>query len=1570
MSGFQLKFSDVRQSFNKAPHLKGDHDEKTHVKTPLAIIGLSCRFGDSNDKDEFWDMLKEGKDQIRPFPDSRKQAIKDYLYSQMPVEMVNSLQFHQKSYLSDIDQFDPHLFALSPTEASLMDPNQRIFVETAWQAIEDAGYGGKKMLGTRTGVYVGYCNLALDTYLKFIEAIDPSLFTISVPGNIKSIIASRISYLLDLKGPALVLDTACSSSLTAVHIACQSLWNGECEMALAGGVKINLLPGFQNEDEDIGISSSDGRTRSFDDSSDGTGGGEGAAAILLKPYDQAIRDGDSIYAVIKGTATNQDGRSIGITAPNAAAQEDVLVQAWENAGIDPETLSYIEAHGTGTRLGDPVEIGGLEKAFRRYTDKRQFCALGSVKSNIGHLDGAAGMAGLIKVILALKQRQIPPSIHFQTPNRKINFIDSPIYLNDKLKDWTTEGYPLRCGVSSFGLSGTNAHLVLEEAPPIEGTTSSKELGRPLNMLTLSAKSKDGLLRLVQSYVDFLSTKRNAPLDSICYTANTGRGHYNYRLAIIAEDVDQFVMRLKEILVNGTDSADETWIHYGESKLVLDIKTAKGEGELTEEQKRRLSSESVPILRRLVAVREVYDLTKLADLYTRGAEIDWEGMYEGTTIPKSHVPGYPFSRIPCWLESKQRNKQAREQFLAESVMHPLLHRCLAKSMDMDVYSTQVSTDTHWELREHVLGGLAVLPGTCYVEMALEAGRLHFGTEHLELLDLLFLSPLVLSFGEVAEVHVVIKKTGSYVEFSVASLIKQNGNWTKHAEGKLQSAASLGPDIKMLEVDEIKLRCIEKLEIDNRLLENANVKTGSRWKNIHVIHVGNEEVLAELAFPNELLHELEAYRVFPSLLDGAVNAANVSMADGLFLPLHYEKARFYKKLPHRFYSYLRKREKFVQNRELASFDIVLTDDDGSIIAEIEGYTIKRMEDFENKLRSIASRNQLFHQSVWIPQHLTTQQKRANHQSVLLLGSNDRRSKQIKESLATAGVDVLEITEDCKIDYAEMAEQVRSRQITQVIHAQCLMSQEDYSSIVAFDQALHRGFYSLFLLTKELVNKQLHRDLDIILIGQNGVSAAEQLEDMEPVHACLYGLGKVIRYEYANFHVRCVDVDSDTLVETILQEISNADAGYMVSYRSGNRYMEEFREAPLELFEEDPLTIYERGVYVVTGGSSGIGLEISKYIASRQHVRLAWFGRTPIPPREEWEILLHDGVYDRASRIVTNILELEKSGSVIDYYCTDVSDERSLADAFQTIRARGESIRGVIHSAGNSGDGFIVRKDERTVENVLKPKVQGTWLLHKMTVQDNLDFFVMCSSLTSVFGAPGQSDYTAANAYQDAFAAYRSQLGQRTLTVNWSGWNEVGMAVDHNVHTNRSMFIPLSNAQGIEALDKVLNKRLSRMMIGAIDHEVFASSVSYLPVSVSPAIEAHLHSVTSGYREAASAGSSEAMNVLGKALSQLTTTEILVAGLWGEVLGLRELDIYDKFFEIGGDSLLASRLLKELDKKYPNVMDITDVFIYSTVTEMASFIDSKLTTFQSESKTGSDIEDDIDALLKKVASGEITL
>ncbi|GAV15989.1 SDR family oxidoreductase [Paenibacillus sp. chi10] len=578
----------------------------------IAIIGIALQFPSANGTEQFWGNLSNGLDCMKKLPQARLADIQRYFsFKGLPIDEVDLLK-GEAGFLEELDKFDYGFFRLSPKEAQFMDPNQRLFLQTAWSAIEDAGYGGDRLKGSRTGVFVGFSSEA--EYKRMVAEVDASDLTAAMTGNLNSMLPSRISYLLNLHGPSMLIDTSCSSSLVSVHLACQSIRNNECDMALAGGVQTHIIPIRQTK---VGIESSNNRTRTFDESSDGTGTGEGVAAILLKPLYKAMNDRDVIYAVIKGSAINQDGNSISLTAPNTAAQEDVIVRAWRDADVDPATISYIETHGTGTKLGDPIEIEGIRRAFSRYTDRKQFCAVSAVKSNIGHLDNSAGIAGLIKAVLALQHKKLPPTLHVRRTNRNIAFEDSPVYVNDRLTEWESEGVR-RCGVSSFAISGTNCHIVLEEAPPSK--PNATEHGKQI--FTLSARSLTSLRRGILNYQTLLTQRPDISLADLCFTVNTGRSHWEYRLALVAENIEE--LRSKLQLTSTQDS----------------LKTMGGESIFYGEC--RLSSQAE---KQMVKA----DLGNACRNYVEGADIDWGFLYEGKSNKRIPLPTYPFERNRCWLE---------------------------------------------------------------------------------------------------------------------------------------------------------------------------------------------------------------------------------------------------------------------------------------------------------------------------------------------------------------------------------------------------------------------------------------------------------------------------------------------------------------------------------------------------------------------------------------------------------------------------------------------------------------------------------------------------------------------------------------------------------------------------------------------------------------------------------------------------------------------------------------------------------------------------------------------------------
>lgn len=500
---------------------------------PIAIIGMGCRFPGANNPDAFWDFLKRGGDAIGEIPQERWDV--DAYYDPDPT-VIGKMYTRFGGFIDHFDKFDASFFGMTPREVTNLDPQQRWLLEVSWEALEHAAFNPDKLNKSKTGVFVGIgpVDYLAHAREKLQYEIDAYLGT----GTDNSVASGRLSYFLGLNGPSLAVDTACSSSLVAVHLAVTSLRNRECSLALAGGVSALLSPDLFISQCQAKMLSADGRCKTFDSSANGYVRSEGCGMVVLKRLSDALADGDNIYALIRGSAVNQDGRTNGLTAPNGLSQQAVVRQALKNGCVKPASVSYVETHGSGTPLGDPIEVNALGSVF---DDEERLVPLfiGTVKTNVGHLETAAGMAGLIKTVLALQHGQIPPNLHFSTPNRDIPWDELPITVATELTAWPTE--KRLAGVSSFGFSGTNAHVVLEAAP--NGQKGKIEEGkgkaeRPLHLLTLSAKSAEALQELAERYIQYLDTEPDASLADICFTANSGRAHFHHRLAVVAADKSQ------------------------------------------------------------------------------------------------------------------------------------------------------------------------------------------------------------------------------------------------------------------------------------------------------------------------------------------------------------------------------------------------------------------------------------------------------------------------------------------------------------------------------------------------------------------------------------------------------------------------------------------------------------------------------------------------------------------------------------------------------------------------------------------------------------------------------------------------------------------------------------------------------------------------------------------------------------------------------------------------------------------------------------------------------------------------
>lgn len=1476
----------------------------------IAIIGMSGTIGPCKDLESFWNCILQGADLIHKYPESR---VFDSLKMLRAEERQEEVSFYDAAFLDEVDKFDYEFYGISPKEASLINPHQRLFLENVWATIEDAGYGGGQLEGSNTGVFLGLMSNAGDEYRDYALRQNPAMAGITSVGNMNSITAGRVSYLYDLKGPCMTIDTACSSGLTAIHQACQAIRTGSCDQAIAGSCKLDLAPvDRDSQDIDIDIVSHDGKTRTFDDSADGTGSGEGVCSVLLKSYEEAMKDGDQIYAVIKGMALNQDGSSIGLTAPSKASQEEVLASAWKDADIEPETITYIEAHGTGTKLGDPVEISAISRAFARFTKKSQICAIGSVKTNIGHLNQASGVVGLIKVVLAMKHGMIPPSNHFQRPNRKIHFVDSPVYVNDHLVEWKPDLGLRRAGVSSFGLSGTNVHIVLEEVLTSEHSCIKEK--EASYVLLFSAKYEKGIVTLAHDYINLLIQKPEMDLWNLCATAAIGRKHYDHRLAVVFRNQTELRWKLHKILAKrNLKELEEEGVFYGTPGKT------KANG-LTGLE------------------RKVYQLAEqVAQAYILEETQDWMSFFQKKQYRKISLPTYPFQKKRCWVEAIKEKR------------HPFLDECIADTMNGIIYRTMFSSKRHWVLREHRINGKETVPGVTYMELAVELGRMYFQTDYFQIENVVFWEPLVVDHGEEREVQTVVKKNQHDFSFCVTS--RQDGEWKKHAEGSLKESQVKTPG--RVDLEGLKAKGSQNAGRFYQYSENQSTYIGPRWNVIQKIEFYEGEALVHLKIPDVYSGDLNWFVMHPSLLDCAMNAMIQKVGEGLYLPWGYKKMNVYARLPKECYSYICRTDHGKEHAEAASFDVTIMDIQGNVLVEAEEYMVKRVHQRDEML---------YYQNSWIQKELDSHRNEREDGTVLAFSDGNETSRKVIQRLREEGRTVVEVktgSQYQKIDaytyeivsneasYRQFLEALKESDLSMVLHMSA-MGAKEIETRQQLEESKQTGVMSLYYLTKALFYHQFKKKLDIVLIANQVYQVNGMETQLYPEPAALFGLAKVISQECTRYTCTSIDVDDNVAVDIILKEIQHVSSYAVIAYRAGIRYMQQLEELHLDRCPERNIQFKEDGVYLITGGTGGLGLEFGKYLAKKKKVNLAFLNRSCLPERTQWKEIMEQGTDEKLKKKIKNILKMEETGTNISCYSADVSDEKALGSVLEELRQKYGKINGIIHAAGVAGEGLLMDRKEEDFCQVLKPKMDGTWLINHLTKQDSLDFFVWFSSIVTVTGGVGQGDYTAANSYLDAYAASEGRKGKTVICINWPAWKETGMAADYGVR-QEGMFQALSTREALSGFESVLGKNVQNVFITRRKQETAV-------------IKGTIEEIMEKPEEEAQTGMFTAINQNKDEESEIRTRLIAI---WKTVLGFEHIETDSNFIDLGGNSVLAVSMYRELEQVFPDMLDISDIYSYPTIEEMTGFLYSQTVAEQVIDTQ----EDEMDQLLEKLSSGMIT-
>ncbi|RKZ92367.1 MAG: hypothetical protein DRR19_04435 [Candidatus Parabeggiatoa sp. nov. 1] len=1351
----------------------------TALPVDIAIIGVNGRYPHAPDLATFWDNLTAGKDCVTEIPIERW----DYRqYYDSDKEKAGKAYSKWGGFISEVDRFDPLFFNIAPREAELMDPQERLFLETAWHTLEDAGYTKARLWQKPVGVFVG---VMWSEYQLFGAEESLKGYPIAPSSSFASI-ANRISYYFNFTGPSFALDSMCSSSLTAIHLACESLKKGESEIALAGGVNVLIHPQKYLSLSQGRFAASDGRCRTFGEGGDGYVPGEGVGAVLLKPLNKAIADNDQIYAVIKGSSLNHGGKTNGYTVPNPNAQAELIAATLKNTKIEPRTLSYVEAHGTGTSLGDPIEITGLKKAYQAHTSETQYCSIGSVKSNIGHLESAAGVAALTKVLLQMKYKQLVPSLHSEHLNPNINFADTPFYVQQTHTEWNPpvikengeeKRYPRRAGISSFGAGGANAHLILEEyEPPL---AKAEIASQEPQLIVLSAKNEDRLHAYIQKIIDFLSRPANLSLANLAYTLQVGREAMAERLAMVASSVDDVIDKLTQYAQGKTEI---------EAFYRGNVKTSKPQSELLLKGK---AGEAF-----LKVVIEEKELSQLAQLWVSGVDIDWQLLYPNNKPQRISVPTYPFARERYWISTTEPKSIVFGRPGQTAKLHPLLDSNTSTLAEQK-FTTSL-TGKEFYLTDHVVAGHKTLPGVAILEMARAAGELAGEQPVMRLTNIVWAIPITVS-DTPKSVHISLYPAQQQrVDFEVNTL-EENGSRQVHAQGKLTYESTAVRDSETVDIEAIQNRCFETWDGGEcyKLFQATGLNYGPGFQTIQALHRNDTEALSRLQLPKVLTDGFNDFVLHPSLIDGTlqtvIGLTNQTDSNTSYLPFALGEVELLKPLPETCYAYVRWANS--ADSAITKFHIEILDEKGGVLVRLKDFSVRALT------AQAETPVTLYYQNVWEPSVLPEQLGPFTPTStVLLFDTDDSRYKSFKQSLKSevilvtpgSNYQVLDsqtysINPNQPADYQKLLAALLGQTglPSHIIH---LWSQAPFgSSEAALNVQIEKGLWSIFHLSQALLGQKLVDPIQLLYIY------LETEEVLQPQYAALSGFAKTIRLENPKLSYKTVALPIvDKVMDIVLREFQASD-GIEIRYDENQRWVKRSQEIDKPRDAEKTSVLKENGVYLITGGAGGLGLIFADYLARQFKAKLVLTGRSELSAEKENEIQ-----------------SLNALGAEIIYYRADISKRDEVEALIAQTKSRFGRINGIIHSAGVIKDALVLKKTPDEVAAVLAPKIYGTVWLDEATKNEPLDFFVLFSSVAAILGNVGQCDYASANSFMDNFALRRNSLRKqqkrfgKTLSINWPLWQSGGMQVDKQTENRllKTMGMQaLSTETGLEAFSQGL-------------------------------------------------------------------------------------------------------------------------------------------------------------------------
>lgn len=1504
-----------------------DHDIDD---TSIAIIGMAGRFPGARNLDTFWKNLVDGVESITRFSN---EVLIDAGIDASTLSLSNYVK--ARGILTEIEFFDAHFFGLSPKEAALMDVQHRIFLQCAWHAVESAGYDPETFRGA-FGVYAG---CGMNTYFLWhlypgANRMGPSAGYQLTIGNDKDFLSTLVSYKLNLHGPSVGIQTACSTSLVAVHTACQGLLSGECDMALAGGVSVEVphVAGYFYEQGMI--LSPDGHCRAFDAQAQGTVPASGCGIVVLKRYKEAIDDGDHIHAVIRGSAVNNDGgRKVGFTAPAIDGQRQVIAEAMAVSGVKPESITYIEAHGTGTSLGDPIEFEALSQAFGKKEKAGKFCALGAVKTNLGHTGAAAGVAGLIKTVLAVENGKIPQTIHFETPNTKMDYDNSPFYINQRSVDWQPADQARRAGVSSFGLGGTNCHMILEQHFH-EKTRQDNKADRAGHLLVVSAKTETALNALMTDLGTYLKRHPNLNIADVAFTLQVGRRPFQFRSAVVCKDAAEAAHALSN---PQSKNMLKGQVKEGQRPVVFMF---PGQGAQYAGMGRSLYLQE-PVF------RDTLDLC--AQMFFDHAGFDVRDvLYFQIDHPDTDINHTSTAQVCifCFEYALARMLMSWGVHPKAMIGHSIgeyTAACLAGVFSVQDAAKLVSKRArlmadmvpgamlavfypHDRIRPLMTDALSMSaingPSFCVVSGSHEAVR---GFQ--ERLQSRGISCRRLHVSHAFHSHMMQPAADRFIDaFDDIELRSPDIPYISNLTGDWISPQSV------TDPDYFADHLVQTVQFNDgmkRILEDPmcvllEIGPGRTLSTFVSDHAGSADhpCFSTVRHPENSFDD----QVFLSVALGGLWTTGADIDWDCY---HAGFNRYRVPLP----AYPFERIRCWVDPEKAHLQQAHPKIDGR----------KPLSDW-------------FYLPSWkrsvLPIHRTGTDP---HDFYLVFCGHGSLEQELISKLCPNPKQVISvypgktyhrpehyhfiIDPANRQHYAKLWSELCSgvTRPKHILHLWSIIFDPKAVPVnVPFSDALNHGFFSVLNLMHAIIRYGDVKPtrMTIVSSDQNHVTGNEK--SVCPENAMLTAETIAIGQEFPQIRVKSIDVSRTDwnpekgirLLSQVLTEISADDFDTVVALRNGYRWVP--CNEPLvmkESFKTGDLRFRKHGVYIIFGGLGRIGWQMTGILAEKFHAGLVLTGKSSFPERNRWDMILQTvPMDDPIHQKIVKIRQWESLGAHITVIQADLTSFDQMKSVVHQAKQTHGRINGVIHAAGvTSSDAFmpIEKIEPWDCHRQFGPKINGLYILNRLIRNEDLDFCLINSSLSSILGGLGYLVYSSANMFMDAFCAWQNQTCRFPwISINWDGWDFGEEKPAHPFYQSKAMNLSLTPVQGIEAFERIMSVPDIRQVIvstGDLEHRIHRR---ILTESFSKSQQEH---------HAGQQNPSQRPDLPTPYVPPETEPEKIFVEILQDLLGLETVGIHDNFFDLGIHSLMATQVVSRIRSAFDMDVPLAMMFEHPTVSSL---------------------------------------